>query len=158
MPLRGPPAAALQKTDRAGNPWGLPSSDRMAWAGGLMCRSQVHIKNLTYCTGLAVPRHDRRVRKWLAALYDCSRRLKVNFAVLGPRKCTGESARRMGDEFLFQQLAGQNVESLTTYSVTRIVAHCPHCVNLRNDYSQVGGNYEVLHHSQLLAEPFRQDD
>ena len=59
----------------------------------------------------------------------------------------------MGDEFLFQQLAGQNVESLTTYSVTRIVAHCPHCVNsLRNDYSQVGGNYEVLHHSQLLAE------
>ncbi len=79
---------------------------------------------------------------------------KVNFAVLGPEeRCTGESARRMGDELLFQQLAAQNVESLTRRKVRRIVAHCPHCVNsLRNDYPQAGGNYEVVHHSQLLAE------
>jgi Fe-S oxidoreductase len=81
----------------------------------------------------------------------------VNFAVLGPEeRCTGESARRMGDELLFQTLAEQNVATLTRHRVRRIVAHCPHCLNsLRNDYPQVGGQYEVVHHSQLLEELVR---
>jgi Fe-S oxidoreductase len=78
----------------------------------------------------------------------------VNFAVLGPEeRCTGESARRMGDELLFGQLAEQNVATLASRRVRRIVAHCPHCVNsLRNDYPQVGGVFDVVHHSQLLEE------
>ena len=85
-------------------------------------------------------------------------RANVNFAVLGTEeRCTGESARRMGDEFLFQQMAAQNVETLAQRKVQRIVAHCPHCVNsLRNDYPQAGGNYQVLHHSELLNELIQQ--
>ena len=78
---------------------------------------------------------------------------KVNFAILGrEEKCTGESARRLGDEFLFQELATANIATLAKYNVKRIVAHCPHCVNaLLKDYAQFGGQYEVVHHTQLLA-------
>jgi Fe-S oxidoreductase len=77
----------------------------------------------------------------------------VRFAVLGPEeRCTGESARRMGDEFVFQELAETNIEVLKEHAVRKIVTHCPHCLNsLQNDYSQLGGNYEVVHHSVLLA-------
>ncbi len=77
----------------------------------------------------------------------------MSYAVLGSEEgCTGESARRMGDEFLFQELAASNVETLGKYKVKKIVAHCPHCVNsFLYDYPQMGGTYEVIHHSQLLA-------
>ncbi|MBM3845741.1 MAG: (Fe-S)-binding protein, partial [Verrucomicrobia bacterium] len=78
---------------------------------------------------------------------------EVDFAILGKEeRCTGDSARRLGDEFLFQELAQANIETLNGYGVRRIVANCPHCVNaLLKDYPQFGGNYEVVHHSQLLA-------
>jgi Fe-S oxidoreductase/nitrate reductase gamma subunit len=153
--LRGSPAAALQKTDRAGNPWGLPVSDRLAWAAGLdVPLASVHREfDVLYWVGCAAA-YDRRVQKVARSVVRLLKAAKVNFAVLGPEeRCTGESARRMGDEFLFQQLAAQNVEALSKHRVKKIVAHCPHCVNsLRNDYPQLGGNYEVVHHSQLLAE------
>jgi Fe-S oxidoreductase len=153
--LRGSPAAALQKTERTGNPWGMPIADRMAWATGL----DVPLANanrefdVLYWVGCAAA-HDRRVQKIARSVVRLLQAAKVEFAVLGPEeRCTGETARRMGDEFLFQQLAAQNVETLSKYSAKRIVAHCPHCVNsLRNDYSQIGGYYDVVHHSQLLAE------
>jgi Fe-S oxidoreductase len=156
--LRGSPAQALQKTERAGNPWGLPATDRLAWAAGLdvpLASSQRDFEVL-YWVGCAAA-YDRRVQKVARSVVRLLQAAKVNFAVLGPEeKCTGESARRMGDEFLFQQLAEQNVETLSRHGVRRIVAHCPHCVNsLRNDYPQVGGNYEVVHHSQMLAELVR---
>ena len=74
--------------------------------------------------------------------------------MLGPEeRCTGESARRMGDEFLFQELAMTNIETFTKHNVKKIVTHCPHCLNsLRQDYPQFDGHYEVVHHSQFLGE------
>ena len=157
--LRGAPAAALQKTDRTGNPWGLPITDRMAWAAGL----DVPLANspgefdVLYWVGCAAA-YDRRVQKVARSVVRLLNAANVNFAVLGSEeRCTGESARRMGDEFLFQQLAAQNVETLSRRGVRRIVTHCPHCLNsLRNDYPQIGGNFEVVHHSELLAELVRE--
>jgi Fe-S oxidoreductase/nitrate reductase gamma subunit len=153
--LRGSPAAALQKTDRSGNPWGLPATDRLAWAKGLdvpMASEHSHF-DVLYWVGCAAA-YDRRVQKVARSVVRLLKAANLNFAVLGnEERCTGESARRMGDEFLFQQLAGQNVETLSKHKVRRIVTHCPHCLNsLRNDYPQMGGRYEVIHHSQLLAE------
>jgi Fe-S oxidoreductase len=106
-----------------------------------------------YWVGCAAA-YDRRVQKIARSVVRLLQAAGVKFAVLGPEeRCTGESARRMGDELLFRQLAEQNVVSLEKRGVRRIVAHCPHCVNsLLNDYPQVGGQYEVVHHSQLLAE------
>jgi Fe-S oxidoreductase len=153
--LRGSPAIALQKTDRAGNPWGLSPAERFAWADGLdvpLVSKHADFEVL-YWVGCAAA-YDRRVQKVARSFVRLLQTAGVNFAVLGPEeRCTGESARRMGDELLFQQLAATNVETLARRNVRRIVAHCPHCVNsLRNDYPSVGGNYEVMHHSQLLAE------
>jgi Fe-S oxidoreductase/nitrate reductase gamma subunit len=153
--LRGSPAIALQKTDRAGNPWGLSPADRFAWADGLdvpLVSKHADFEVL-YWVGCAAA-YDRRVQKVARSFVRLLQTAGVNFAVLGPEeRCTGESARRMGDELLFQQLAATNVETLARRNVRRIVAHCPHCVNsLRSDYPSAGGNYEVMHHSQLLAE------
>jgi Fe-S oxidoreductase/nitrate reductase gamma subunit len=153
--LRGSPAAALQKTDRSGNPWGLTPTERLAWAKGLNVPLASEHANfdVLYWVGCAAA-YDRRVQKVARSIVRLLQAANVNFAVLGnDERCTGESARRMGDEFLFQQLAGQNVETLSKHKVRRIVAHCPHCLNsLRNDYPQMGGRYEVIHHSQLLSE------
>jgi Fe-S oxidoreductase len=153
--LRGSPAVALQKTDRAGNPWGLSPADRFAWADGLdvPLASKYADFEVLYWVGCAAA-YDRRVQKVARSFVRLLQAAGMKFAVLGPEeRCTGESARRMGDELLFQQLAATNVETLAQRNVRRIVGHCPHCVNsLRNDYPQAGGNYEVLHHSQLLAE------
>jgi Fe-S oxidoreductase len=153
--LRGSPAIALQKVGRAGNPWGLSSNDRMQWAEGLdvPLASQHADFEVLYWVGCAAA-YDRRVQKVARSFVRLLQAAKVNFAVLGPEeRCTGESARRMGDELLFQELAATNVETLGRRKVRKIVAHCPHCVNsLRNDYPQAGGNYEVMHHSQLLAD------
>jgi Fe-S oxidoreductase len=157
--LRGSPAVALQKTDRAGNPWGMAASDRLAWAAGLdvPLASDRPDFELLYWVGCAAA-YDRRAQKVARSVVRLLQAAKVDFAVLGPEeRCTGESARRMGDELLFQQLANQNIETLAARGARRIVAHCPHCVNsLRNDYSQFGGHYEVVHHSQLLAELIQQ--
>ncbi len=151
--LRGAPATTLQKTERTGNPWGLPAADRLAWAKGLdvPLASKTPNFEVLYWVGCAAS-YDRRVQKVARSMARLLRAANVNFAVLGPEeRCTGESARRMGDELLFQTLAGQNVETLTRRDVRKIVAHCPHCVNsLRNDYPQMGGDYEVVHHSQFL--------
>lgn len=98
--------------------------------------------------------YDRRAQRVARAVVKLLNAAKVNFAILGTEeKCTGDSARRLGDEFLFQELAEINIATLAKYNVRRIVAHCPHCVNaLLKDYPQFGGQYEVLHHTQLLAQ------
>ncbi len=158
--LRGSPATALQKTDRAGNPWGMSGAERMAWAAGLdvpLARDHADF-DVLYWVGCAAA-YDRRVQRIARSVVQLLKAANVNFAVLGPEeRCTGESARRMGDELLFQQLAEQNVSTLGQRGVRKIVAHCPHCVNsLRRDYPQMGGQYEVVHHSELLAELIAED-
>lgn len=96
---------------------------------------------------------DRRAQRVARAVVKLLNAAKVNFAILGTEeKCTGDSARRLGDEFLFQELAEANIATLAKYHVRRIVAHCPHCMNaLLKDYPPFGGQYEVLHHTQFLA-------
>ncbi|MGI9455516.1 MAG: heterodisulfide reductase-related iron-sulfur binding cluster, partial [Aeoliella sp.] len=153
--LRGSPATALQKTQRTGNPWGLPANDRMQWAKGLDVPTVEDCPDfeILYWIGCAAS-FDRRLQKVARSVVQLLTAANVKFAVLGKQeKCTGEAARRMGDELLFQEVAVANVETLREHKVRRIVSHCPHCVNsFRSDYPQVGGDYEVLHHSQLLTE------
>lgn len=112
---------------------------------------------ILYWVGCAAS-YDRRAQRVARAVVKLLDHAGVNFAILGKEeKCTGDSARRLGDEFLFQELATANIETLDRYNVRRIVAHCPHCVNaLLRDYSQFGGHYEVMHHSQLLAQLIRE--
>jgi len=152
--LRGAPAASLQKTQRSGNPWGLPASDRFAWADGLNVQTVAENPDFEYLywVGCAAA-YDRRIQNIARSVVKLFKSANVSYAVLGSEEgCTGESARRMGDEFLFQELAASNVETLSKYQVKKIVAHCPHCVNsFLHDYPQMGGKYEIIHHSQLLA-------
>ena len=112
---------------------------------------------LLYWIGCAAS-YDRRAQRVARAVVKLLNHAKVNFAILGrEEKCTGDSARRLGDEFLFQELATANIATLAKYNVKRIVAHCPHCVNaLLKDYAQFGGQYEVVHHTQLLAQLIRE--
>ena len=96
---------------------------------------------------------EDRAKKTTKAVAELLHIAGVKFAVLGPMEaCTGDPARRLGNEYLFQMLAQQNVETLNEAGVKKIVATCPHCFNtLANEYPQLGGNYEVIHHTQLLA-------
>ena len=160
--LRGSPAQALQKTGRTGNPWGMPARDRMAWADGLRVPNVQDNPDcdVLYWVGCAAA-YDRRLQKVARSVVKLMQSADVNFAVLGNSEgCTGEAARRMGDELLFQQLAGKNIETFERFGVRRgakrIVSHCPHCVNsFRQDYSQLGANLDVVHHTEFLDELIR---
>ena len=153
--LRGGPANALQKMQRSGNPWGLPIADRMDWATGLEVPTAAERPDfeVLYWVGCAAA-YDRSARNVARAVVQLLTAANVSFAVLGPEeRCTGESARRMGEEFLFQELAAQNQAVLQRHGVRKIVTHCPHCLNsLRKDYPQFGPSYEVIHHTQFLLE------
>lgn len=95
---------------------------------------------------------DDRSKKITKAFVELLQDAKVSFAVLGPEEsCTGDPAKRSGNEFLFQMQASTNIEVLNGYEVKKIVTACPHCFNtLKNEYPQLGGHYEVLHHTQFL--------
>jgi Fe-S oxidoreductase/nitrate reductase gamma subunit len=153
--LSGPPAKALQQVGNQSNPYGRPNSERLAWAKGLDVPTVEANPGYEYllwvgCAASFDPRAQKVARATAQLLKDA----KVNFAVLGTKeRCTGDPARRIGDEFLYQQLAQANVETLTHHKAKKIVTPCPHCYNtLKNEYPQFGGQYQVQHHSQLLAE------
>ncbi len=95
---------------------------------------------------------DDRAQKITRDFIKIMASVNVKFAVLGPEEtCTGDPVKRAGNEFLFQMMAQQNIATLNTYNVKTIVTTCPHCFNtLKNEYPQLGGNYEVLHHAQYL--------
>lgn len=165
--LSGTGAVALRRMQSSANPWGLPQSDRGAWAQSPSVEDGSETSaplsaptaqenpgfELLYWVGCAGS-YDRRAQRVTRSMVKLLKAAGVNFAILGKEeKCTGESARRLGDEFLFQELAQANIATLTKYKVRRIVAHCPHCLNsLLKDYRQFGGDYEVIHHTQLLSD------
>jgi Fe-S oxidoreductase/nitrate reductase gamma subunit len=153
--LSGPPVKALQQISNQSNPYGRPNSERLAWAEGLDVPTVEVNPGFEYLlwVGCAAA-FDPRAQKIARATAQLLKEAKVNFAVLGAKeRCTGDPARRIGDEFLYQQLAQGNVETLTRHKVKKIVTPCPHCYNtLKNEYTQFGGHYQVQHHSQLLAE------
>ncbi len=145
----------LRNIENQSNPWGIGQSERGAWAKDLNVRlmrdaKEVDVLFWVGCAGA----YDERNKKVAAAMVNLMREAGVDFAILGNEEsCTGDSARRIGNEFLFQLLAQGNVETFGKYKFNRIVTFCPHCFNtIANEYPQFGGNYKVIHHTQLLSE------
>jgi Fe-S oxidoreductase len=149
----------FRNLEKSGNPWGVNQSKRMEWAADLpfdVPQVGVDVESLDevdwlFWVGCAGAFEDR-AKKTTQAVAELLYTAGVSFAVLGDGEtCTGDPARRSGNEFLFQQLALQNVEVLRETKALRIVATCAHCFNtLKNEYAQLGLELEVVHHTQLL--------
>jgi Fe-S oxidoreductase len=145
----------LRDVERASNPWGKSQSERADWADELGVRILEPgdpAPEYLYWVGCASS-FDERARRTAQATARLLAKAQVDFAILGPREsCTGDPARRMGNEYVFQEFAERNVQTLNESGVTKIIANCPHCFNtLANEYPDFGGSYEVIHHSELLA-------
>jgi Fe-S oxidoreductase len=152
-------ATMLRDVERASNPWGKPQADRAAWAEGLDLRILQPgdpAPEVLYWVGCAAS-FDERARATARATATLLSKAGLDVAILGPREgCTGDPSRRMGDEYTFQARARLNVGTLDEAGVTRIVTSCPHCFNtIGNEYPDFGGHYEVVHHTELLAELVR---
>ena len=150
----------LRDVERSSNPWGKPQAERGAWAEALGVRVLEPgdpAPELLYWVGCAGS-FDERARRATEATAKLLQAAGVDFAILGPREsCTGDPARRMGNEYVFQSFAEQNVETLNGAGVEKIVTSCPHCFNtLGTEYPDFGGSYEVRHHTELLADLLRE--
>ncbi len=140
-----------------GNPWGLSAEKRMDWAdaAGLEVPLLANNPNAEYlyyvgCAGA----FDDRNKKTTASFARLLLKAGLNFAVLGPEEpCNGETARRLGNEYLYQSMAQMAVDLLNGYNVKKIIVNCPHCFNtMKNEFPQFGGNYEVIHAADLLSD------
>jgi Fe-S oxidoreductase len=157
--------ASFNAMERYGNPWGQPASSRLDWAKGLPFSvptaaqvvesgpDAVAELECLYWVGCAAAFDDRNKRV-ARAFVTCLEAAGVRYAVLGQEEsCSGDPARRMGNEYVFQMLATGNIETLRRYRPATIVTACPHCFNtLGNEYGQLGGHFEVMHHSTFLAQ------
>jgi Fe-S oxidoreductase len=146
---------AFRGMERTLNPWNVPPADRMKWAEGIEVPTfaQNPEAEILWWVGCA-PATDARAQKTARAFAEILNEAQVNYAVLGKDEgCTGDSARRAGNEFLFNEMALANVELLNEVDPKRIVTTCPHCLHtISNEYPSFGGEYEVIHHSQLIDE------
>jgi len=146
---------AFRGMERNLNPWNISQTERMKWAEGLNVPTidQNPEPELLWWVGCA-PATDARAQKTAQAFAAILNATGVNYAVLGKNEqCTGDSARRAGNEFLFNELASANVELLNQVAPKRIVTTCPHCLHsLKNEYPAFGGHYTVIHHTQLINE------
>ena len=148
--------AAFRGMETNGNPWGMAAASRADWAKDLpvvtMAEAEGKQIEVLFWVGCAGSYEDRakKVSRALVELLDAA---GVSFAILGVEEtCNGDSARRMGNEYLFQMLAQQNVETLNGYGVKKIVTNCPHCFNvIKNEYPDFGGKYEVVHGTELVS-------
>jgi Fe-S oxidoreductase/nitrate reductase gamma subunit len=146
---------AYRAMENQGNPWGMNQGERADWAKGLdvtvLDPGEAMSAEYLYWVGCAGSFDDKN-KKVTQAMAKLLKRAGIDVAILGPSEmCTGDSARRSGNEYLFQMLAMPNIEMLDGMGVKKIITQCPHCFNtLRNEYPQLGGNYEVIHHTQLL--------
>jgi Fe-S oxidoreductase len=160
MESRFPTEAALllRNMENQGDPWGLGTSQRTKWLDALDFDVPVidgaipdDIEYLYWvgCAGSL----DERGRKQAVSTARMLHRAGVTFGILGPREsCTGDPARRMGNEYLFQEMAKANIATLTEVGAKKIVASCPHCFNtMKNEYPGLGGDFELIHHAQLLS-------
>jgi Fe-S oxidoreductase len=157
--LPGDTETMLRDVERGSNPWGKPQTERAAWSEGLGVRVLEPgdpAPEVLYWVGCAAS-FDDRARASAISTAKLLHAAGVDVAILGPREsCTGDPARRAGNEYVFQSFAQANVATLEEAGVTKIVASCPHCFNtLANEYPDFGGHYEVVHHSELLAELVR---
>jgi Fe-S oxidoreductase len=137
------------------SPWAFPPSGRADWAEGLDVPTvqQKPDADVLFWVGCAGA-FDSRYVKVTQSFAKLLRQAGVSFAILGvEEKCTGDSARRLGNEYLAQMLMKENVATLNSYNVKSIVTACPHCFNtLRNEYPQFGGNYKVMHHTDFIVQ------
>jgi Fe-S oxidoreductase len=152
----------LQRTfrniERQSNPWGIANDQRMDWANGLDVPTIEENADPEYilwvgCAGA----FDARIIKQTRSMIKVLDAAGVDYAVLGHQEaCTGDPAKRAGNEMLFQALAEQNIETLKSVNAKKVVTSCPHCLHtLKNDYPQFGGNFEVVHHTQLIDHLFK---
>ena len=150
---------SLKGLERNGNPWGIGYDKRADWADGLGVKLMADDPDVDYllwigCAGS----FDDRTKKVSVSLVKILQKAGLDFAILGTEeKCTGDFARRVGNEMLYQMMAQENIETLNNYGVKKIIAACPHCLNtLKHEYPQLGGNYQVIHHSELIAQLVRE--
>ena len=149
----------LNNLERRGNPWGMAEDKRLDWITELdfevpVIDGKIRPTASSTCSGSAAPaRWKTGPRRPPRPSPSCCTPPGSAFAVLGPAEtCTGDPARRLGNEFVFSMLAQQNVETLNEAGAKKVIASCPHCFNtIAREYPQLGGNYEVIHHTQLLA-------
>ncbi len=146
---------AIVSLEKRGHPFSGTQATRLDWAQGLDVRhiseaADAEVLLWVGCGGALIERNQRVIR----AIAQLLQKAGVRFAVLGrEEKCSGDPARRMGNEFLFEKLAKENVASLNRYRVRKIVTPCPHCFNtFKNEYPQYGGRFEVYHHSEFLSQ------
>jgi Fe-S oxidoreductase len=146
---------AFKGLERNGNPWGIGYDKRADWAQGLGVKMMAENPDVDYllwvgCAGS----FDDRSKKVSVSLVKILQQAGIRFAILGvEEKCTGDFARRVGNEMLFQMMAQENIETLNRYNVKKIITACPHCLNtLKHEYPQLGGNYEVVHHAEFIEQ------
>ena len=151
--------ATLRNIENNGNPWGIGFDERANWAKGLNVPSlsekpEVEVLYWVGCAGS----FDDRNKKVSTAVVKILQEAKIDFAILGPEEsCTGDPARRIGNEYLFQTLAKQNIETMGKYKFKTVLAQCPHCFNtIKNEYPQFGGNFEVVHHADYIDRLIKQ--
>jgi len=148
---------SLQNIQRAGNPWGLPAGERLAWAHGLDVPVMEPGKEVEYLYWVGCSAsYDRRNQAIARAVVKILRAAGVSFGVMQEERCHGEVARRLGEEYLYQTLQQENIKAINRYRFRKVITHCPHCFNtIKNEFPQFGGTYEVLHHSQVIDQLIR---
>lgn len=148
-------AKAFKSLETNSNPWGFGRDSRADWASDLEVKlwDKDHPTEYLYFVGCNGS-FDNRGRKISSAVVQSLQSAGVDFSILGMEEgCTGDPARRAGNEYLFDMLATQNVETFKEKGISKIITHCPHCFNsLKNEYPEFGACYEVIHHSELLAQ------
>lgn len=149
---------AFKGIENQGNPWGLAAEKRAEWADGLEVPEMAALEDpadidVLYWVGCAGS-YDERNQKVSRAFAALMKQAGVRFAILGREEmCTGDPARRLGNEYLYATVAAHNVETLNRYKPRRIVTQCPHCFhNLRNEYPDFGGDFDVMHEGEFIAE------
>jgi Fe-S oxidoreductase len=149
--------AVFKNMETNASPWAFSPSERANWAEGLNVPKMADIGSAESLDVLlwvgCAGSYDDRNKSVVKSFVNILNKANIKFAILGTEEqCTGDSARRIGNEYLFQTLAKANVETLNRYQVKTIVTACPHCFNtLKNEYGEMGGQYEVIHHSQYIG-------
>jgi Fe-S oxidoreductase len=143
---------SLQNIQRAGNPWGLPAGERLAWAQGLdvpLMEAGREVEYL-YWVGCSAS-YDRRNQAIARAVVKILNAAGVSYGVMREERCHAEVGRRLGEEYLYQTVQQETIEAIKQYRFRKVITHCPHCFNtIKNEFPQFGGTYEVLHHSQVI--------
>jgi Fe-S oxidoreductase len=155
---------AFESLERNGAPWAFNAGDRARWADGLEISTMAELvergerPDVLFWVG-CMGSFDDRAKKITVAFARILKACGIRFAILGQEEhCHGDPARRMGNEYLYQMLAKDTIETLNRYAVTTVVTACPHCFHqIGNEFPQLGGNYEVIHHSTYIERLLRED-